>query len=577
MLTEIYSEAFKYGNGKERGPIPLHKGMNIVLGIDRDCNSVGKSSFLLAIDFAFGGTTYPTKEIKDQLNDHRICWKMEFGTEEYWFCRWTSSKDKVERCDKDYHEHILEQPMTIDEYIGFLYDKLKMATDEREYQILTSVFMRIHPKPSNIARGYPLASFSGEAQHTGIIALEKLMNKYEAIKKENEAKEEARNKSATLKNAEDQQIVVKLTPGQYNANENQIKKLTEEIISLGCKEAAEHEKKVSSQDETYAEINRNVQVLRNRRGILYSKRKILSTREPDSLDDISKDVQALNEFFHGSINVDYIEKIQGFQIKLQKILSEEYREELEEVDKEIGEINERIKKYNEELVSLQGPETIPLSLVDTITDKKAEILRLRAANKLFEQRDEIRTGAAEASKTLKEVEKDSLSEMMNDVNDVLSGFITTIYESNPAEASVPRLVIYSSDKYSYYSRNDGGAATAERDYILFDLAMMKLTSIPAVAHDNNLTSLVDPDTMERLFQVYQDVSPEKQVFLAFDKLWEFRNPIVKKAVQEATVLTLEKKDMNYLYGFHFDTKPTAKASDESEDKEESQAEQLKLF
>lgn len=155
MLTEIYSEAFRYGNGKERGPIPLHQGMNIVLGIDRDCNSVGKSSFLLAIDFAFGGTIYPTKEIKDQLDDHRICWKMEFGIEEYWFCRWTSSKDKVERCDKDYHERILEQPMAIDEYISFLYDKLKMTTDEREYQILTSVFMRIHPKPSNIARVLP--------------------------------------------------------------------------------------------------------------------------------------------------------------------------------------------------------------------------------------------------------------------------------------------------------------------------------------------------------------------------------------------------------------------------------------
>ena len=39
--------------GKKRGKIPFHKGLNIVRGGQQSDNSIGKSTFLLAI-FALG-------------------------------------------------------------------------------------------------------------------------------------------------------------------------------------------------------------------------------------------------------------------------------------------------------------------------------------------------------------------------------------------------------------------------------------------------------------------------------------------------------------------------------------------
>ena len=56
MLKEIVCDAFK-ANGKPRGPITFHKGLNTIPGGAAAENSIGKSTFLLVIDFCFGGST----------------------------------------------------------------------------------------------------------------------------------------------------------------------------------------------------------------------------------------------------------------------------------------------------------------------------------------------------------------------------------------------------------------------------------------------------------------------------------------------------------------------------------------
>ena len=57
MLTEVSCELFKV-NGQVRQPIRFHKGLNIILGGKTGVNSIGKSTMLLIIDFAFAGDTF---------------------------------------------------------------------------------------------------------------------------------------------------------------------------------------------------------------------------------------------------------------------------------------------------------------------------------------------------------------------------------------------------------------------------------------------------------------------------------------------------------------------------------------
>ena len=57
MLVEIHCDEFM-SYGKPRKPIIFHEGLNTVLGGQSADNSIGKSTFLLIIDYVFGGDTY---------------------------------------------------------------------------------------------------------------------------------------------------------------------------------------------------------------------------------------------------------------------------------------------------------------------------------------------------------------------------------------------------------------------------------------------------------------------------------------------------------------------------------------
>lgn len=56
MLYEIVCDKFKTKK------VLFNSGLNTVLGTNEGDNSIGKSSFLLIVDFVFGGTTYAKSE-----------------------------------------------------------------------------------------------------------------------------------------------------------------------------------------------------------------------------------------------------------------------------------------------------------------------------------------------------------------------------------------------------------------------------------------------------------------------------------------------------------------------------------
>ena len=68
MLREIYCEAFHQKN------IRFNEGLSVVLGTVTGTNSIGKSTFMLVVDFVFGGTTYAGAiDILKNVGEHRIC------------------------------------------------------------------------------------------------------------------------------------------------------------------------------------------------------------------------------------------------------------------------------------------------------------------------------------------------------------------------------------------------------------------------------------------------------------------------------------------------------------------------
>ena len=73
MLVEVSSDVFK-SYGKTREKIKFHSGLNAVVGGRRGANSIGKSTFLMILDFVFGGENYTVESVNDikEVGPHLI-------------------------------------------------------------------------------------------------------------------------------------------------------------------------------------------------------------------------------------------------------------------------------------------------------------------------------------------------------------------------------------------------------------------------------------------------------------------------------------------------------------------------
>lgn len=101
MLKEIRCSEFK-SRGQTRDPIVFHSGLNTVLGGSAANNSIGKSTFMLIIDFCFGGDTYSKTDVKNHVGDHTICFAFEFDDGMHYYSRSVLYPKKVNKCNSRY-------------------------------------------------------------------------------------------------------------------------------------------------------------------------------------------------------------------------------------------------------------------------------------------------------------------------------------------------------------------------------------------------------------------------------------------------------------------------------------------
>ncbi|HEQ9220773.1 TPA: DUF2326 domain-containing protein [Streptococcus pyogenes] len=130
-----------------------------------------------------------------------------------------------------------------------------------------------------------------------------------------------------------------------------------------------------------------------------------------------------------------------------------------------------------------------------------------------------------------------INSKMREVNNILY----------PDIRKAPQTNLNAHNSYSFYTPDDDGTGTKFKGMIVFDLVMLYLTNLPALAHDSLLLSNVSYQTTEALLKLYdQSRSLNKQVFLAFDKASSY-SPDANQLLSENTVLRLSSNG-NELYG-----------------------------
>ena len=82
MLHEICCDQFY------QKQIVFNPGLSVVLGTNTGDNSIGKSTFLLIVDYVFGGSTYAgATDIIENVGPHDIYFSFVFGEKTFKFCR----------------------------------------------------------------------------------------------------------------------------------------------------------------------------------------------------------------------------------------------------------------------------------------------------------------------------------------------------------------------------------------------------------------------------------------------------------------------------------------------------------
>ena len=191
MLIEIQCDKF-ICNGIIRSPIIFHEGLNVILGDQFATNSIGKSTFLLIIDFVFGGSDYVSKatDIINHVGEHIIKFAFQFGQEKYYFTRSTSNFRIVKRCDVEYVE---KEDISIDQFCQFLAERYGIIQQDLSFRQAISRYFRVYMR-DNLDEKHPLHCHHNEKEAEIILELEKLFDKYNCISKAKEIYDAAKKR-----------------------------------------------------------------------------------------------------------------------------------------------------------------------------------------------------------------------------------------------------------------------------------------------------------------------------------------------------------------------------------------------
>ena len=531
MLAEIYCKEF-INEGKERGIIKFKYGLNVVVGTEKADNSIGKSTFLMAVDYCFGGSDYAkaNSDVLRNVGEHAICFTHAFRNEEYRFSRSASDPTTVWICDADYKP---QEEISRDEFnkmLAWLYGVDGLGGSFRE---LIGCFMRVYGRSSRDVKR-PLRAYEGSSMENELSNLIKWYGKYTSIEeKKNLAKQADAEKKDYLTALKRNFVVAAATKADVAINESKIAELEsnlKEIVAQSKDNLADIDAIIAAR---IAELKRELSAVRRHRTKLVSR---LNEMEDDLMSSkfrASKDIKRLSEYFP-AVNIKKIEDIEQFHSDLACVLTKEHKKACKATQMQIALLDERIANLEKEIRSIAPKTNVTVAVLDSYADTVQEIGRLRDANDAYAKKKTLTDRASELSKRSKVFCEEILKTIQQEIDSELIDLNAYVCGEN---RTAPHLEIKSSSSYSFSVENDSGAGAEARGMFLFDACMAKLTPLPVFIHDSNEIKQVEDKTMVKLFELYDSLNA--QVFIATDKAETYTPQGTPKVLKQSTILKLD--------------------------------------
>ena len=509
MLIEIRCDKFM-DSGKVRPPITFEKGLNTILGASRASNSIGKSTFLMIIDFVFGGKDYVTlnNDVERNIGIHEIKFTFQFGENTYYFSRSTGDHTKVMECNEKY-EPVKE--ITLDTYCNFLSLQYGMQNLGASFRELVSGFFRIYGR-YNYDERHPLKAHQNDTMETGIRRMLQLYGKYAPVGDLAALVEEAESKEKTYKNAYKFQYIRGVTRQEdYKKNEARIAELQAKKEELARGSTQDLLDMDSVQAARLSDLKRQLANLRRQKTRLRSQLAAMKADMEIDESSFKRDYSELREFFPDAA-IKHIEEIDGFHRKLKSILNSEYKDSQRKIEDTMELLDVQISVLEQEISEVNATPHLTQALLDSYSGIDREMKNLRDANEYYIKKDELQTTREELQARLDSLIEELTAELQTGINIQLRELNDIVCNGRK---TAPSIAISNAKKYVFTTPNDIGTGSQTRGMFLFDLVTAENTLLPAVVQDSMSVKQVEDPVMLRILELYRRSS--KQFFVAIDK------------------------------------------------------------
>ena len=581
MLYEIWCDRFRTGgkDGQIRPPIRFHAGLNAVLGTQTRSNSIGKSTFLMIIDYVFGGIDYLDSDAHIFVGEHEIYFTFRFGDTMHRFCRKTIEKDVVYLCENcswaeeearlerirlneekakdapallehDLNPYVLtDETLKVDEYCKFLFNEYRIESENISFRNIVGRYFRVYGRP-NHDEHQPLHNTPREKDSEAITALQRLFGETQQIKdlKANE-KEKAEEKKA-YKAAQKYHLVRHITTKKALKQATEERdKLQEELNDLIRSKDREVEQADLSRSDEAAAINRKLAALRRNRSRLKSQLEALYINIDGHTAVTRGDIRDL-AFFFPDVNIVELQSIEDFHQRLRAVLESEMSEERAELQSSIDNLDAEIRALEEQYRSLGIPTRLPTPFLQNYSDLTMRINDLNSQIESFQKNKDVDDAHKAAAAALKAAQEKELPRIAGEIN---AQMVRISDEILGPEREAPRLDLKDGKSYTFGTSTNRGTGNNYKNLIIYDLSILTKTDLPAFIHDSFLlTDIGDTPTGAIVKQYIKTELSGKQVFIALDKTESYGEE-TDKDLNDHQVLYLSE-DGNELFGWSWDHK-----------------------
>ena len=579
MLYEIWCDRFRTGgkDGDIRPPIRFHAGLNTVLGTQTRSNSIGKSTFMMIIDYVFGGADYLESDAHTFVGEHEIFFTFRFGDTMHRFCRKTIDKDVVylcENCSWDEEkarlerirlndekaedapallEHDLDpyiltgETLKVDEYCKFLFKAYGIESENISFRNIVGRYFRVYGRP-NHDEHQPLHNTPREKDAEAITALQRLFGETQQIK-DLKANEKAKDDEKKAYRAAQKYNLVRhiTTKKALKAAVEERDRLQEELNDLVRSKDREVERADLSRSDEAAAINRKLAVLRRNRSRLKAQLEALYINIDGHTAVTRGDISDLAYFFPEANIVD-LQSIENFHQRLRTVLESEMSEERDKLQSSIDNLDTEIHALEEQYRSLGIPTRLPTPFLQNYSDLTMRITDLNAQIDSFQKNKDVDEAHKTAAAALKAAQEKELPRIAGEIN---AQMVRISDEILGQEREAPRLDLKDGKSYTFGTSTNRGTGNNYKNLIIYDLSILAKTGLPAIIHDSFLLTDIGDTPTGAIVKQYIKTRPSgKQVFIALDKTESYGEE-ADRDLNEHQVLYLSENG-NELFGWSWD-------------------------